>query len=63
MLFTFINFQSKMSQAKADIESELAGNPLCVLADIAMQISPTSMGVGIAHSWSCIGNCQCRNEG
>lgn len=37
MLFTFINFQSKMSQAKADIESELAGNPFRGLADMAMQ--------------------------
>lgn len=37
MLFTFINFQSKMSQAKADMESELAGNPFRGLADMAMQ--------------------------
>jgi len=37
MLFTFINFQSKMSQAKADMESELAGNPFRGLADVAMQ--------------------------
>jgi hypothetical protein len=37
MLFTFINFQSTMSQAKADMESELAGNPFRGLADMAMQ--------------------------
>jgi len=37
MLFTFINFQSKMSQVKADMESELAGNPFRGLADMAMQ--------------------------
>lgn len=37
MLFTFINFQSEMSQAKADMESELAGNPFRGLADMAMQ--------------------------
>jgi hypothetical protein len=37
MLFTFINFQSKMSQAKADMESQLAGNPFRGLADMAMQ--------------------------
>jgi len=37
MLFTFINFQSKMSQAKADMESELAGNPFRGLADVVMQ--------------------------
>ena len=37
MLFAFINFQLKMSQAKADMESELAGNPFRGLADMAMQ--------------------------
>lgn len=37
MLLTFINFQSKMSQAKADMESELAGNPFRGLADMALQ--------------------------
>jgi hypothetical protein len=37
MLFTFVNFQSKMSQVKADMESELAGNPFRGLADMAMQ--------------------------
>jgi len=37
MLFTFINFQSKMSQAKAEMESQLADNPFRGLADMAMQ--------------------------
>jgi hypothetical protein len=37
MLFTFINFQTKMSQAKAEMESNLAGNPLRGFADVAMQ--------------------------
>ena len=37
MLFTFINFQAKMSQIKADLEAELAGNPFRGLADIALQ--------------------------
>ncbi len=37
MLFTFINFQTKMSQAKADMEAQLAGNPFRGLADMAMQ--------------------------
>ena len=37
MLFTFINFQLKMSQAKADMGSELEGNPFRGLADMAMQ--------------------------
>ena len=36
MLFTFINFQLKISQAKADMESELADNPFRGLADMAM---------------------------
>ena len=37
VLFAFINFQSKMSQAKADMDAELAGNPFRGLADMAMQ--------------------------
>lgn len=34
--FTFINFQLKMSQIKADMNSKLAGNPFRGFADIAM---------------------------
>lgn len=37
MLFTFVNFQTKMSQAKADMKLDLADNPFRDLADIAMQ--------------------------
>ncbi len=37
MLFTFINFQSKMSEFKSSMESELEGNPFRGLADIALQ--------------------------
>ena len=37
MLFTFISFQSKMSQMKSQMESQLAGNPFRGLADMAMQ--------------------------
>ena len=37
MLFTFINFQSKMSEAKAHMEVQLAGNPFRGLTDMAMQ--------------------------
>lgn len=37
LLFTFINFQSKMSQMKSEMESQLAGNPFRGLADMAMQ--------------------------
>lgn len=37
MAITFINFQMKMSDAKAKMETELAGNPFKGLADMAMQ--------------------------
>ena len=37
LLFTFINFQLRMSQVIANLESELAGNPFRGLADIAIQ--------------------------
>lgn len=37
MLFTFVNFQSKMSEMKSQMESQLAGNPFRGLADMAMQ--------------------------
>jgi curved DNA-binding protein CbpA len=37
MLFTFYNFQSKMAEAKANMESSLAGNPFRGIADMAMQ--------------------------
>ncbi|MHB1678074.1 MAG: hypothetical protein ACYCSS_11155 [Sulfuriferula sp.] len=37
MLFTFINFQSKMSQMKSDMGLHLAGTPFHGLVDMAMQ--------------------------
>ena len=37
MVFTFINFQIKMSDIKAQMETELAGNPFRGLADMAIQ--------------------------
>jgi len=37
MAFTFVNFQIKMSNVKAQMESELAGNPFKGLANMAMQ--------------------------
>jgi hypothetical protein len=37
MTFTFINFQVRMSDAKAQMESQLSGNPFRGLADVAMQ--------------------------
>jgi hypothetical protein len=37
MLFTFVNFQSKMSQVKADMDLELSGNPFRGIADATMQ--------------------------
>ena len=36
MLFTLVNFQTKMSQFKADMELELADNPFRGLADMAI---------------------------
>jgi membrane protease YdiL (CAAX protease family) len=43
-LFTFILFQSKMSQIKDHMESELAGNPFRGLADMAMQSVQLQVG-------------------
>lgn len=37
MLFSFFHFQSKMSEARAEMEQELAGNPFRGLADMAME--------------------------
>jgi len=37
MLFTFVNFQMKMSEVKANMELELAGNPFRGFADMALQ--------------------------
>jgi hypothetical protein len=37
MIFTFINFQTRMSEAKAQMETQLSGNPFRGIADIAMQ--------------------------
>jgi hypothetical protein len=37
MIFTFINFQLKMSEAKAQMESQLSGNPFRGFADLAIQ--------------------------
>ena len=37
MVFTFVNFQMKMSDINAQMETELAGNPFRGIADMAMQ--------------------------
>lgn len=37
MAYTFINFQLEMSQTRADMKSELAGNPFGGLAELAVQ--------------------------
>ena len=37
MLFSFFHFQSVMSDAKAEMERDLAGNPFRGLADMAME--------------------------
>jgi len=37
MIFTFVNFQMRLSDAQAQVESQLSDNPFRGLADIAMQ--------------------------
>lgn len=37
MFFTFVNFQNRMSEAKATMQEQLAGNPFAGLGDLAMQ--------------------------
>jgi len=37
MVFTFLNFQMKISDIKAQMETELAGNPFRGITDMAMQ--------------------------
>lgn len=37
ILFTFINFQVRMSEMQDELESKLAGNPFRGIADITMQ--------------------------
>jgi hypothetical protein len=37
LAFTFINFQTKMSDARSQMETQLADNPFRGIADVAMQ--------------------------
>ncbi len=37
MLFTFVNFQIRLSEMKDEMEKKLAGNPFRGIADVAMQ--------------------------
>lgn len=37
ILFTFIDFQSRMSEIKSELDSTLAGNPFRGIADMALQ--------------------------
>ena len=37
MMFTFVNFQVRISGMKDEMESKLAGNPFRGFADVAMQ--------------------------
>lgn len=45
--FTFLNFQSRMSSAKADMARELEGNPFRGLGDLAMQSVQMQWGWGV----------------
>ena len=47
LLFTFVNFHLKMSEAKASLDSQLEGNPFRSLADVAMQAVQLQWGWGI----------------
>jgi hypothetical protein len=37
MLFTFVNFQSKLGQLKSQMDTDLSGNPFRGLLDMAVQ--------------------------
>ena len=47
LLFTFVNFHLKMSEAKASLDSQLEGNPFRSLADVAMQAVQLQWGWGV----------------
>ncbi len=58
MLFSFFNFQSGMSQARAEMEKDLAGNPFRGLADMAMESVQLQWGwavllVGVGLQLAC----------
>lgn len=58
MLFSFFNFQSGMSQARAEMENDLAGNPFRGLADMAMESVQLQWGwavllVGVGLQLAC----------
>ena len=58
MLASFLHFQSVMSDTKAEMEQELAGNPFRGLADMAMESVQLQWGwavllVGVGLQFAC----------
>ncbi len=59
MLFSIFNFQSGMSQARAEMEKDLADNPFRGLADMAMESVQLQWGwavllVGVGLQLACV---------
>ncbi len=44
LVFTFVNFQTKMAEAKAKMDKDLAGNPFRGFADVAIQSAQLEWG-------------------
>jgi len=53
LLFTFVNFQTKMSSMKADMARELAGNPFGEIANAALQSVQLQWGWPLLVIGSC----------
>lgn len=47
MFFTFVNFQSKMSEAKIEMQKQLANNPFAGLGNLAIQSVQLQWGCAI----------------
>jgi hypothetical protein len=62
LAFTFFNFQSKMSQATTQLETELKDNPFRGLADLAVQSVQLQWGWGRARYRDRAPDCCSRNE-
>ena len=54
MLFTFVNFQIRLSEMKTNMERELAGNPFRGIADVAMQSIQLQWGWVVLIIGACL---------
>ena len=61
--YHFHQFPVRNVSSKSRYGVRACGQPFSWFGRYGNAISPTSMEVGIAHCWGCIGNCECRNEG